>query len=174
MLFTLPPSFSPLQQGCTACFTEKQRDWSILMPLGQSICRPYFPKAVGQNQTTCPQIFPFLFFFPETLTSCPLVQIFPPRLIPSLLLLIQSLEFIFYKILSVLYTMMTISGVFREGEIVPCPPPFGLPVMHKYLRKVRKIVSCPPIWNLGRKCGQKNGLILSEDLFFSFFGLHLN
>ena len=48
---------------------------------------------------------------------------------------------------------------------MPCPSPFGVPVMHKYLGKVRKIELCPPFWNLGRKCGQKNGLNLSENLF---------
>ena len=57
------------------------------------------------------------------------------------------------------------SDVFRGG-IVPCPL-FGVPVMHKYLRIVRKIESCPPpLWNLGRKSRQKNGLNLGEDLFF--------
>ena len=66
------------QQGCTACFTENQRDLSIFMPLWQSVFRPYFLKAAGQNQTTCPQIYLFLFFFPETLTSCPSVLIFHP------------------------------------------------------------------------------------------------
>ena len=66
------------QQGCTSCFTEKQRNLSILMPLWQSVCRPHFPKAAGQNQTTCPQIYPFLLFFPKTLTSCPSLQIFHP------------------------------------------------------------------------------------------------
>ena len=96
------------QQGCTACFTEKQRDLSILMPLRQSVCRPYFPKAAGQNQTACPQIYPFLLFFPKTLTSCSSVQNnLPPRPIPSLLLLIQPLDFIFYKILPALNIMMT-------------------------------------------------------------------
>ena len=37
------------QQGCTACFAEKQRGLSILMPLRQSVCRPYLLKAAGQN-----------------------------------------------------------------------------------------------------------------------------
>ena len=35
----------------------------------------------------------------------------------------------------------------------------------------------PPLWNLGRKSGQKNGLNLTMTLvktFFFFFGLHLN
>ena len=62
----------------SAYFTEKQRDLSILMPLWQSVCRPYFPKAAGQNQTTWPQIYLFLLFFPKTLTSCSSVQIFHP------------------------------------------------------------------------------------------------
>ena len=66
------------QPGCAACFTEKQHDLSIFMPLWQSVCRPYFPKAAGQNQTTCPQIDPFLLFFPKTLTSFSSVQIFHP------------------------------------------------------------------------------------------------
>ena len=96
------------QHGCTACFTEKQRDLSILMPLWQSVWRPYFPKAAGQNQTTCPQIYPFLLFFPKTLTSCSSVQIFQP----SLLLLIQPLDFIFYKILPALNIMMTADFLF--------------------------------------------------------------
>ena len=78
VVFTLPTSFSRYQQGCTACFTEKQRDLSFLMPLWQSVCRPYFPKAAGQNQTTCHQIYPFLLFFPKTLTACSAVQIFHP------------------------------------------------------------------------------------------------
>ena len=64
------------QQGCTTCFTKKQRGISIFMPLSQSVCRPYFPIASGQNETTCPQIYSFTLFFSETLTSCPLIQIF--------------------------------------------------------------------------------------------------
>ena len=47
-------------------------------------------------------------------------------------------------------------------------PPFGVRVMHKYLRIVRKIESCPPFWNLGKKSGQKNGLNLDEDFFLVF------
>ena len=35
------------------------------------------------------------------------------------------------------------------------------------IRIVRKIESWPPLWILGRKCGQKNGLNLSEDFFWS-------
>ena len=70
------------QQRCTAWFTEKLRDLSILMPLWQLVCRPYFPKAAGQNQTTCPQIYPFLLFFPKTPTSCSSVQIFHPDYYP--------------------------------------------------------------------------------------------
>ena len=37
------------QQGSTACFTEKQRDLSILMPLWQSVCMLCFPKAAWQD-----------------------------------------------------------------------------------------------------------------------------
>ena len=41
-------------------------------------------------------------------------------------------------------------------------PPFGLPVMYEYLRIVRKLEPWfPPL-----EFGQKNGLDLSEDLFF--------
>ena len=36
----------------------------------------------GQNQTACPQIYPFLLFFPKTLTSCSSVQIFHPDSYP--------------------------------------------------------------------------------------------
>ena len=46
------------------------------VPLRHSVCRPYIPKAAGQNQTTCSQIYPFLLFFPKPLTSCSSVQIF--------------------------------------------------------------------------------------------------
>ena len=43
-------------------------------------------------------------------------------------------------------------GVFRGGHWAM--PLFGVPVMHNYLRIVRKIESCSPIlWNLGRKTG---------------------
>ena len=47
-------------------------------------------------------------------------------------------------------------------------PPFGSPVKYDYLRIVRKIEpwARPPL-----EFGQKNGLNLSEDLFF---GLHLH
>ena len=57
------------------------------------------------------------------------------------------------------------------GNHCAMSPLFGVPVMHKYLKIMRKIESCPPPppWNLGRKCGQKNGLNLSEDLFFLVF-----
>ena len=44
------------------------------------------------------------------------------------------------------------------------PPPFGSPVMYEYLRIVCKIEPCPPL-----EFGQKNGLNLSEDLFFLVF-----
>ena len=100
------------QQGCTACFTEKQRDLLILMPLWQSVCRPYFPKAAGQNQTTCPQIYPFLLFFPKNAYFLLAGANLSPRLIPSLLLLIQPLDFIFYKILPALNIMMTADFLF--------------------------------------------------------------
>ena len=53
------------QQGCTACFTEKQRDLSIPMQLQQSVCRPYLLKDAGQNQTTRFQIYPLLLFLPK-------------------------------------------------------------------------------------------------------------
>ena len=39
-------------------------------------CRPCLPKTAGQNQTTRFQIYPLLLFYPETLISCPPVQIF--------------------------------------------------------------------------------------------------
>ena len=51
------------------------------------------------------------------------------------------------------------SGVFRGGGIVPCLPLFGVPVMHKYVRIVRKIKSFPPL-----EFVQKTGLNLSEGL----------
>ena len=42
--------------------------------------------------------------------------------------------------------------------------------LYDYLRIIRKIKPCShPLWNLGRKSGQKNGLNLSEDLFFLFW-----
>ena len=49
--------------------------------------------------------------------------------------------------------------------------------MFEYLIIARKIEPCPPLWNLGRKSGQKNGLNLTMTwvkTFFFFFGLHLN
>ena len=100
------------QQGCTACFTERQRDLSILKPLWQSVCRPYFPKNAGQNQTTCPQTYPFLLPFPKNAYFLPVGANLPPRLTPSLLLLIQPLDFIFYKILPALNIMMTAAFLF--------------------------------------------------------------
>ena len=80
------------QQECTACFTEKQRDLSIFMPLWQSICRPYFPKAD----------------VPKSIIFCPSFQ-------KSLLLpisAIQPLDFIFYKLLPVLNIMLTVRFLF--------------------------------------------------------------
>ena len=56
----------------------------------------------------------------------------------------------------------------RKGGHCAMILPFGVPVMHKYLRIVRKIESWSPLWNLGRKSGQKNGLNLSGDIFFVF------
>ena len=61
-------------------------------------------------------------------------------------------------------------GVFRRGALCHSPP-FGLPVMFEYLRIVRKIDPWPPLWNLGKKSGQKNGLNLNENLFFVFMFL---
>ena len=59
-------------------------------------------------------------------------------------------------------------GVFR-GSALCHGPPFGMLVMHKYLRIVRKIESFPPLlWNLGRKSGPKDGLNLGEDFFLVF------
>ena len=69
-------------QGCTVCFTEKQRDLSILMPLRQSVFRPYLPKTAGQNQAKRSQVYPLLLFFPETHTSwlLPVSSNLPPSL----------------------------------------------------------------------------------------------
>ena len=60
---------------------------------------------------TCHQIYPFLLFFLETPTSCTSVQNLSPKLIPSFLLLIQPLDFVFYKIL-MLNIMMTVDFLF--------------------------------------------------------------
>ena len=45
-------------------------------------------------------------------------------------------------------------------------PPLGVPVMHKYLRIVRKVESRPP---LPLEFGQKNGLNLSENVSLLIF-----
>ena len=63
--------------------------------------RLYLPKAAGQNKTRLSQIYPLLLFSRYTY-FLPVGVILPPRLIPSLLLLIQPLDSIFHKILSVL------------------------------------------------------------------------
>ena len=57
----------------------KLLDWSGYNPefnLTENLSIMSFPKATGQNQTTCPQIYPFLFFFPKALTFCSSAQIF--------------------------------------------------------------------------------------------------
>ena len=62
-------------------------------------------------------------------------------------------------------------GAYLGGGHCAMAHPFGVPVIHKYLRIVRKIESCPspsPL-TFGRKSGQKNGLNLSEDLFLLIF-----
>ena len=56
-----------------------------------------------------------------------------------------------------------------EGGALCHGSSFGVPVMHKYLRIVRKIEPWTPLWNLGRKSGKKSGLNLGEDLFFLVF-----
>ena len=52
---------------------------------------------------------------------------------------------------------------------MPCPSPFGMPLMYKYLRIVRKIESCPPFGIWTEKVGRKTGLILRKT-FFVFWG----
>ena len=70
-----PPPKSATARKCCLLY-RKQCNLSIFMPLQQSVCRPYLSKTAEQNQTTCSQIYPILLFFTETLTFCPLVQIF--------------------------------------------------------------------------------------------------
>ena len=53
-----------------------------------------------------------LALFPKNAYFLPVGANLPPRLIPSLLLLIQPLDFIFYKILPALSTMMTADFLF--------------------------------------------------------------
>ena len=105
------PVFNRYQQTCTTCFTEKQRDLSILMPLRQSVCWRYpqklqvrFTQHVSKSIRSCSSSRNAYFLF----VSANL----PPSLIPCLLLLIQPLDFIFYNILPVLNIMMTIDYVF--------------------------------------------------------------
>ena len=54
----------------------------------------------------------FICFFPRNAYFLPVGVILPPPPIPSLLLLIQPLDFFFYKILSVLNIMMTVDHFF--------------------------------------------------------------
>ena len=62
-------------------------------------------------------------------------------------------------------------GAYLGGGYCAMAHPFGVPVIHKYLRIVRKIESCPSPSpsTFSRKSGQKNGLNLSEDLFLLIF-----
>ena len=95
------------QEGCNACFTEKQRDLSIPY-VGRTSQRlhdgikQHVPKSIRSCSSSQKHLAYFL----------PVDANLSPRPIPSLLLLIQSLDFTFYKILSVLNIMMTVDSLF--------------------------------------------------------------
>ena len=101
------------QQGCTAYFTEKQRDSSVLMPLQQSVCtvgrtsqrlhnriEQHVSKPIRSSSLSKKRLLPAGRFKSST---------WP---IPSLLLVIQPLDFIFYQILPVLNINITAGSLF--------------------------------------------------------------
>ena len=100
------------QQGCTASFTKKQRDLSIPMPLLQSVCRPYLPKPYRTElNNTSPNLSAFAHLSRNAYFLFVDANL-PSRPIPSLLLLIKPLDFIYYKILSVINIVMTVDFLF--------------------------------------------------------------
>ena len=136
LLFALPTSFSLQQQGCSACFIKKQRSISIRMPLRhQSVCsllsqrlqdriKQHISKSIRSFSSSLKRLGYFL----------PVDESLPPRLIPNLLLLIQTLAFIFYKIHSVLNIMMTVDSLFLFKAVLcirssfqSCPRPLLFP-----------------------------------------------
>ena len=103
----------------------------------------------------------------------------------SLLSLISVQHSIVYSWLG-LHLLLTISlnraGAYLGWEALCQNAPFGLPVMFEYVphnSTQNWAMPPPPLWNLGRKSRQKNGLNLTLTwvktfFFFFFFGLHLN
>ena len=88
----------------TACVTEKQRGLSIFMTVPPKGCRT-------ELNNTYPSLF-VCALLPRNAYFLPVGAKLPRRLIPSILLLIQPLDFIFYKILSVLNIMTTVDSLF--------------------------------------------------------------
>ena len=124
------------KQGCSACFIKKQRSISIRMPLRhQSVCsllsqrlqdriKQHISKSIRSFSSSLKCLGYFL----------PVDESLPPRLIPNLLLLIQTLAFIFYKIHSVLNIMMTVDSLFLFKAVLcirssfqSCPRPLLFP-----------------------------------------------
>ena len=81
------------------------------MPLRQSVCRPYLLKAAGQELNYTFSNVSALAHLPKNAYFLLVLTNLPPSLIPSLLLLIQPLNFFFYKILVVLNNIMTVDSL---------------------------------------------------------------
>ena len=99
------------QQRCTACFTERQRDLSILMPLRQSVCTPYSQRLQVRIKQYVSKTIRFC-SSPRNAYFLPVCANLPPSLISSLLFLIQPLDLICCKILLLLNIMMTEDSLF--------------------------------------------------------------
>ena len=123
------------KQGCQACFTEKQCDVSIRMPLQQSVA--VFPKG---SRTELNNTFPNLLALSLTRNAYfpPVDADLPSRLIHSLSLPIQPLDFIFYKIQSMLNIMMTVDSLF----LPKAAPPFHLSALEATFIKTSNPALC--------------------------------
>ena len=111
-MFTLPTSFSPLQTRMSGLLYRKAT-WCINSHATATI--GMYAVSLESCRTELNNTFPNLSALSLHLRNAcflPVDANLPPRLIPSPLLLILPLDFIFYKIQSVLNIMMTVNSLF--------------------------------------------------------------
>ena len=99
------------QQRCSACFTEKQRDYQFSCHCDSRYVGHTSQRLQDRINNMSPNLS-VLALLPKNAYFQLVGANLPPRLIPSLLLLIQPLDFIFYKILPALNIIMTADFLF--------------------------------------------------------------
>ena len=95
--------------GRSRCTTVKQRNLSILMPLRQSVCRPYLQRLRERIKQHVPKSIRSYSSLKRILLAR---QCKSSNQLNTHFLLIQPLDFIFFKILPVLNIVMTLDFLF--------------------------------------------------------------